>query len=176
MARIAPVAEEKAEPTAQEELRRQRLAHGRVTNMKLTLARSPLALSALMHWYPMHDSVAGFLGQRATTLFVHAISTETDCLVCSTFFRRMLIEAGENPDALELSETERAIVDYGRQLSRDANRVGDELFARLERFLTPKQIVELTAFGGLMIATNVFNNAIRVDLDEYLFVFRRKGC
>ncbi len=175
MARIAPIVEEQAAPAAREELTRQRLAHGRVTNMKLTLAHSPLALGALMQWYPIHDSVAAFLGPRATTLFVHAISAQTDCLVCSTFFRRILIEAGEDPDALTLSETERALVDYGRQLAVDANRVGDELYARLAKLLSPAQIVELTAFGGLMIATNVFNNALRVDLDEYLFAFRRKG-
>jgi len=174
VARIPPIAEQNAAPAAREELNRQRLAHGRVTNMKLTLAHSPLALSALMQWYPMHDSVAGFLGRRATTLFVHAISTETDCLICSTFFRRILVEAGENPDALALSETERALVDYGRRLAVDANQVSDELYARLATFLTPAQIVELTAFGGMMIATNVFNNALRVDLDEYLFAFRAR--
>ena len=33
-----------------------------------------------------------------------------------------------------------------------------ELFARLRSFLEPAQLVTLTAFGGLMIATNVFNN------------------
>ncbi len=131
MARIPPIAEQNAAPAAREELNRQRLAHGRVTNMKLTLAHSPLALSALMQWYPIHDSVAAFLGRRATTLFVHAISTETDCLICSTFFRRILVEAGENPDALALSETERALVDYGRRLAVDANQVSDELYARL---------------------------------------------
>ncbi len=174
MARIPPIAEQNAAPAAREELNRQRLAHGRVTNMKLTLAHSPLALSALMQWYPIHDSVAAFLGRRATTLFVHAISTETDCLICSTFFRRILVEAGENPDALALSETERALVDYGRRLAVDANQVSDELYARLATFLTPAQIVELTAFGGMMIATNVFNNALRVDLDEYLFAFRAR--
>jgi len=27
-------------------------------------------------------------------------------------------------------------------------------------------------FGGMMIATNVFNNALRVDLDDYLLPFR----
>src|SRR5208282_5226642 len=96
VARIPPIVEQNAAPAAREELNRQRLAHGRVTNMKLTLAHSPLALNVLMQWYPMHDSVAGFLGRRATTLFVHAISAETDCLVCSTFFRRILIESGEN--------------------------------------------------------------------------------
>jgi len=174
MSRVAPISEALAEPAAREELQRQRLAHGRVTNMKLTLAHSATALGALMQWYPLHDAVARFLGERATTLFVHAISAETDCLICSTFFRRLLIEVGEEPDALVLNETERAVVAYGRQLVVDANRVSDELYARLKSFLSPAEIVELTAFGGVMIATNVFNNALRVELDEYLEPFRRK--
>jgi hypothetical protein len=32
--------------------------------------------------------------------------------------------------------------------------------------------VALTAFGGLMVATNLFNNALRVDLDDYLQPYR----
>ena len=174
MSRVAPISEALADPAAREELQRQRLAHGRVTNMKLTLAHSPIALEALMQWYPLHDAVERFLGERATMLFVHAISAESDCLICSTFFRRLLIEAGEDPDSLKLNETERALVDYGRQLVVDANRVSDELYARLASFLKPAQIVELTAFGAIMIATNVFNNALHVDLDEYLQPFQRK--
>ena len=31
-----------------------------------------------------------------------------------------------------------------------------------------EQIVALTAFGALMVATNVFNNALDVELDGYL--------
>ena len=31
----------------------------------------------------------------------------------------------------------------------------------------------LTAFGAIMVATNVFNNALRVDLDEYLEPYRK---
>ena len=41
------------------------------------------------------------------------------------------------------------------------------------RGCTPEQIVALTAFGGMMIATNVFNNALQVDLDDYLQPFRK---
>src|SRR4051812_2256877 len=103
MSRISPVSIEQAAPESRLELQRQIAAHGRVTNMKCTLARSPAALAALMQWYPLYDAVVEFLGKRATTIFVHAISTETDCLVCSTFFRRWLSEQGENPDALALS-------------------------------------------------------------------------
>ena len=173
MARIQPLALETAPPASRAELERQIAAHGRVTNMKCTLAHAPAALAALMQWYDLHDVVRAFLGPRGTTLFVHAISTQTDCLICSTFFRRWLIESGEDPDALVLDEREAALVAYGRQLVVDANRVSDELYGRLASWLSAEQIVALTAFGGLMIATNVFNNALGVELDDYLQPFRR---
>ena len=175
MARIAPIDPGDAEPQARAELEAQLAAHGRLTNMKRTLAHSGPALHALMTWYPLRDRVAGFLGERATTLFAHAISARTDCLICSTFFRRILIEQGENPDALSLDDRERAVVDYGVQLALDANGVRDDLYDRLASFLKPPEILDLTAFGALMIATNVVNNALRVDLDEYLEPYRRQG-
>ncbi len=167
-ARIPPLEYESAGAASRAEYDRQKAAHGRVTNMKRTLGHSPTALAALMQWYPLQAEVAGFLGERAATLFVHAISSQTDCLICSTFFRRILIDSGEDPGSLKLDEKEEAVVDYGRQLAKDSNGVNDELYARLARFLKPAEIVALTAFGGMMIATNVFNNALRVDLDEYL--------
>jgi alkylhydroperoxidase family enzyme len=175
MARIQPLTVDTAGPQSRELLERQIAEHGRVTNMKCTLAHSPAALCAYMHWYDLHAEVVAFLGPRPTMLFVHAISSQTDCLICSTFFRRWLSEAGENPDALVVDDREQVLIDYGRQLARDANGVDDELFARLRAFLTPAQIATLTALGGLMIATNVFNNALKVDLDEYLFPYRKKA-
>ncbi len=141
--------------------------------MKRTLAHSPAALHALMQWYPLRDEVAAFLGDRATLLFAHAVSAGTDCLICSTFFRRLLVERGEDPDDLRTDDRERALVEYGRQLARDPNGVADALYARLAAFLRPDQLVTLTAFGGLMVATNLFNNALRVDLDDYLLPFRK---
>lgn len=76
------------------------------------------------------------------------------------------------PEALTLGERQRLLVAYGRQLARDPRGVGDELYASLAGEFTPPQIVALTAFGGLMIATNVFNDALRVDLDEGLARYR----
>jgi alkylhydroperoxidase family enzyme len=175
MARIPPLAYEEAPPAARPELDRQLARSGRLTNMKRTLAHSPVALGALMQWYALRDEVAPFLGERLTTLFAHAISAQTDCLICSTFFRRLLTQSGEDPDRLALDAREQAAVDYGRQLARDPNGVTDKLFERLSAFLSPEQIVSLTAFGGLMVATNLVNNALRVDLDEYLWPFRKPG-
>src|SRR5262245_15099658 len=173
MARVPPLTPETAAPAARRELERQIAEHGRATNMKRTLAHSPAALHAYMLWYDLYAEASGFLGKRAATLFVYAISTQTDCLICSTFFRRWLTDAGENPDALSLDERDRDLVEFGQQLARDANGVSDELFARLRRHLEPAQLVTLTAFGGLMVATNLFNNALKVDLDDYLVPYRK---
>jgi alkylhydroperoxidase family enzyme len=175
MARISPLQEEGAHPESRAALDQIRTAHGRVTNMKRTLARSPVALRALMTWYDLRDEVVPFLGERPTTLFAHAISAETDCLVCSTFFRRLLVDAGEDPEALRLDDWEQTIVAYGRQLAVDPHGVSDELYGRLAARLEPDQIVALTAFGGLMVATNLFNNALQVDLDDYLHAYRQGG-
>ncbi|HEX7878636.1 MAG TPA: hypothetical protein VF720_04470 [Candidatus Eisenbacteria bacterium] len=174
MARIAPIEYDAASAETRRGYDEQIAAHGRVTNMKRTLGHSPVAFRALMEWYPLEEAVASFLGQRRTRLFAHAISAETDCLVCSTFFRRILVDLGENPDRLELDERDRVIVDYGRQVAVDSNKVSDDLYARLAAFLAPAQIVTLTTFGALMIATNVFNNALQVDLDDYLAPYRRE--
>ena len=42
------------------------------------------------------------------------------------------------------------------------------MFSELKKFFTDEQIVTLTAFAGLMIATNLINNVLKVDLDGYL--------
>jgi alkylhydroperoxidase family enzyme len=174
MARIEPLQDSDPEitPDSRAAIGAIQAAHGRTTNMKRTLARSPVALRSLMTWYDLRAEVVPFLGDRLTTLFAHAISAGTDCLICSTFFRRILIDAGEDPDDLRLDDWEQVVVAFGRQLAVDPHGVSDELFGRLAARLRADQIVALTAFGGLMVATNLFNNAIRVDLDEYLYAYR----
>src|SRR4051812_37455883 len=168
MARIPPVDETSAPADSRELAAAHAATGGRMTNMKWTLAHSPVALDALLQWYPLHDVVAPLLGERRTWLFCHAISTESDCLICSTFFRRLLIDAGEDPASLALDELDELIVDLGRRLADDPHSVDDELFARLETRFAPPEIVSLIAFGAMMVATNVFNDAIGVELDGYL--------
>jgi alkylhydroperoxidase family enzyme len=172
MARISPLTLEEAPPATYDEWDRQVIAHGRMTHMKRTLARSPVALETYMRWYPLKDEVEKFLGPRLTLLFAHAISTETDCLICSTYFRRHLVETGEDPDDLKLDERDEDIVALGRQIAKDPHGVDDELYQRACRHLDAEGLVAVTAFAGLMVATNIFNNTLRVDLDSYLDNFR----
>ena len=175
MPRIHPVEYAEATPAvraAHDEVIRE---HGRITNMKRTLLRSPPAFHALMEWYVLRDTVQPFLGERLTNLFAHAISTENDCLICSTFFRRILLASGEDPDRFALDEREEAVVEFGRQLAKPFARVPDALFGRLAATFTDEQILALTAFGAMMVASNVFNNALDVELDGYLEPYEKSG-
>ena len=172
MSRIPPVDETSAPPASRELAAEHAATGGRMTNMKWTLAHSPVALDALLQWYPLHDRVAPVLGERRTWLYCHAISAQSDCLICSTFFRRLLADAGEDPDAPALDELDELVVELGRRLADDPHTVDDELYARLAERFDAAQIVELVAFGAMMVATNVFNDALAVDLDGYLEPYR----
>ena len=176
MARIRPVDPKAATPE-------QRAAHdegvrryGRMTNMKRTLLHSLPSYDALMEWYPLRDAVEPFLGKRLATIFSHAISADTDCLICSTFFRRILIDDGEDPDVLSLDAREQLVVDFGRALAAPGSRVPDALYDRLSAEFTNEQIVAFTAFGAMMLATNVVNNALEVDLDGYLEPYTKRAA
>jgi alkylhydroperoxidase family enzyme len=175
MPRIRPVGREAADPAQAAAYDETVRTQGRITNMKRTLLHSMPAFRALMEWYPLRDTVEPFLGERLTTIFAHAISSDTDCLICTTFMRRLLIDSGEDPENFSLNEREQLVVDFGRCLAQPFARVPDELYARLSAEFSDDQIVALTAFGALMLATNVFNNALEVDLDEYLEPYVAKG-
>lgn len=144
----------------------------RMTNMKNTLAHDRRAFDALMTWYPLFDAISEFLGRRRAELLSHAISVKKDCLVCSTYFRRHLIERGEDPDDLVLDEEDELIVAFGQQFADDPHAIGDELYGRLAARYDDRQIVLLNAFSALMVATNYFNDALQVPLDAVLEPYR----
>jgi alkylhydroperoxidase family enzyme len=174
MPRIRPVNPETASPEIREAHAKALQRFGRVTNMKATLLHSLPAFDALMTWYDLRETVQSFLGDRLTDLFSHAISAGTDCLICSTYFRRALIDAGVNPDEVALDDREQVVVEFGQCLAKPFSRVPNELHARLAALFTDEEVVALTAFGAMMVATNVVNNALEVDLDDYLLDYRKK--
>jgi alkylhydroperoxidase family enzyme len=172
--RIDPIDYENAPPAVKSAHDQHARSVGRITNMKRTLLRSLPAFDALMTWYDLRNAISPVLGDRLTTVFAHAVSAETECLICSTFFRRILTESGEDPDHLVLDDREAAVVAYGRCLGQSPFRVSEEVFAPLRRYFGEDELVTLTAFGALMVATNVINNALEVPLDEYLEPYRRE--
>src|SRR3954454_9390353 len=146
MTRITP-ADPATAPEASRALAGAHEATGaRMTNMKWTAARSPETLAMLLTWYPLFDRIAAFLGERRAQLLAHAISDRNECLICSTYFRRVLIEAGEEPGALELDAEDELIIALGRTLAEDPHGVDGELHEQLAGRYSEQQIVELVGF------------------------------
>ncbi|TBW38973.1 hypothetical protein EYW49_07535 [Siculibacillus lacustris] len=145
--------------------------HGRVTHMKRTLLHAVPAFDALMTWYPLFDAVKAVVGERAALFFAHAISAANHCLICDTFFVKILRDRGLDPANLVYDATEDLLVRFGRALVADGGRVPDALLGEVKASFGEADLVLLTGFASLMIATNLINTALRVPLDEYLYAY-----
>ncbi|GAB3952308.1 hypothetical protein GCM10028805_34090 [Spirosoma harenae] len=173
MPRIEPLLVDEATPNVQAAFD----AHvtdypgSRITNMKATLGRSLLAFQVYMQWYPLYEEVKKTLGDRLAYLYAHAISEGSNCPLCTTFFRRIIIDNGEQPENLQLTDHEQKVVDFGSAIAQNKGEISDDLYAPMANQFTEHQLVILIAFAGQMIATNVFNNVLEVNIDEYLYPY-----
>jgi alkylhydroperoxidase family enzyme len=165
---------EQADQNVRREYEDQTAKHGGITNMKRTLLHNVSAFHAYMEWYTLRDLIVPFIGERALSLFAYAISTANDCLICSTFFRKILIDSGDDPDHPVLSDTEKFLMDLGHAMSRDPRNIPPALYDKLKELFSTEEVVLLIAFAGIMSATNFFNTVAKVPLDDILYKFVKK--
>ena len=142
--------------------------HAKITNMKATLGHSKVAFEAYMQWYPLYEEVKKITGERLAYLFAYAVSYAADCPLCTTFFRKIIIDAGEQPEDFEVNEQEQHLLTFGSALAKNKGLIKDEIFDAVKTVYTDEQMVVLIAFAGQMIATNIFNNVIDTEIDDYL--------
>lgn len=141
---------------------------GQITNMKRTLLHSVPAFKVMMEWYTLRDEAAKFLAELDVSFFCYAISSQNHCHICSTFFRKILKDANIDFEHFAFNPLQQSLVDYGQALVTKPKNIGDEIFAELKKHFNEEQIVLLTAFGAMMIATNLINDSLQVELDGYL--------
>ncbi|BBI31635.1 carboxymuconolactone decarboxylase family protein [Cohnella abietis] len=168
---IEPIIYENASQEAKVEYERQYRITGTVTNTSKTLLHHVPSYRVYEEWYTLRGGLLKFISNRALVVFAHAISQEGKSVLNTSSFRKSLTDRGEDPDELFLDDEEQALELYGRQLVKDPNSVSDTLFAHLSQYYSQTQIVALTAFAGQTIAVNVFNSALRIELDDYLLHF-----
>jgi hypothetical protein len=124
-----------------------------------------------MQWYPLYEEVKKVVGDRAAYLFAFAISSGSNCPLCTTYFRKVIIENKENPEDLQLSEREELMLNFGSEIANNKGTVSDELYAKIKAVYSEGDIITLVGFAGIMIATNIFNNTLEVEGDTYLAPF-----
>jgi alkylhydroperoxidase family enzyme len=159
----------------------QRAAHddelrlrGRMTNMKRTLLHSPVALRVYGEWFALRGELEPVIGDRALFIFAHAISKAGQSLTGATFMRRALIQMGIDPDALVLSQEELALVHFGAAIAHDPNHVEDDAWAPLKARYNEKTLVDLVAFAGIQVATNLFMSVVGTRFDAELLQFAER--
>ncbi len=141
---------------------------GKITNMKRTLLHNVPAFRVLMEWYTLRDEAAKFLCELDISFFCYSISSQNNCHICSTFFRKILKDENIDFESFAFSPIQQTLVNYGRAMVENPKNISDELFAELKNHFDEEQIVVLTAFGAMMIATNLINDTLKVELDGYL--------
>ena len=143
-------------------------SQGKLTNMKQALLQDYATYDAFMGWYTSWGRLVEIIGEKAATIYAHAVSTTNGCLLCSLFFISDLKALGLNPDELSLDEKEEVLVDLAQQIVKDPTSVSDEVFEKLKSFFSDSEIVAIVGFATQMIATNNFNSVLKIDVDERL--------
>lgn len=162
---------ETASPAVKAEYDDQIAKHGRITNMKRTMLHDVQTFKTYMDWYTLYDELKPVFGDRALSIFSYAISTGNDCLICGMFFRKILIDNGEDPANLQLNETEQLLLDFGVQITKNPHAIDEEIYRKLREKYDDRVLTQLVGFAGIMYATNLFNTVARVPLDDVLYSY-----
>ncbi|MCL1949685.1 MAG: hypothetical protein FWF59_08140 [Turicibacter sp.] len=168
MNRVSQINYSKAPETVQKEHDFHIENVGKMTNMKRTLLNNIPTFRVMMEWYTMKDEAKKFLNDLEIYFLCYTISSENECAICSLFFVKLLQEQGIDHRNFEFNARQQALVDYGRAIGKNPKSISDEVFAALKKEFTEEQIVVITGFAAMMVATNLINHVLEVDVDgEY---------
>ena len=164
MPRIAPVNLTDLPPEAQAAVDEHLRQGYRLTNEKLTLLHNATAFEALeAQSYAVDRELQRLVGKRAADFFEYAISVENDCIVCTTYFGKLLRSMGiEDFEGFAFTPEEELMIEYGRAIVKNPKRIPEELFERLRAAFDEETLVVMTTMAVFMIANNVFNDALQV--------------
>ncbi len=165
MPRITPLTPAEASPEAQAAVEEHLRQGYRLTNEKKTLLYNAAAFEALeVRSYAVDRELQRLVGKRAADLFEYAISVQNDCIVCTTYFGKLLRNMGITDfDSFDFTPEETLMIEYGRAVARNPKQIPDELFARLKAVFDDETIVVMTTMAVFMIANNIFNDALQVE-------------
>ena len=175
MAELSPIEYATASQDIRAEHDRELALRGRMTNMKRILLNSPAAHRIYAEWFTLRDLLKSTLDDRAIWLLSLAISEACHAEIPVTFFRRALIDSGLDPEAVTPNKDEALLIAFGKAIATNSNAVSDAIWDALKARYGETVLVNLVAFAGIMVATTVFSNAVRVDLDPELEPYRKKA-
>jgi hypothetical protein len=133
------------------------------------------AISPFTEWYQLRDELVPRIGERAFSLFAHAICEESGGVATSARFRKTLVESGNDVDNPQVTETEQLLIEWGRLIALDPHGIALERYPQFERAFSPQLRLSLVSFAGIMLATNIVRAVGRLPVPAELLPFRAPG-
>ncbi|HZS83151.1 MAG TPA: carboxymuconolactone decarboxylase family protein [Stellaceae bacterium] len=172
MARVRDIGAEELPAEARAIYERFTAQYGPFRNQVAVFAHYPPAVTHLMGLL-LEMRASGGLKRRHLELALVAVSKLNECHYCVAHHRPMLMVEGLSAAGVdrlldyeghpELDETDRLVVEYAVAVTRNANRIRDEMFERLRRHFDESQIVQLTLRIALCGFFNRFNDALQIE-------------
>ena len=115
------------------------------------------------------------LNKRHIKIAIVAVSAVSRCDYCIAHYAPRLVQLGLSAatidyfldiDCPELDDIDRLVHDFAVQVTKDHNRVTDDLFNQLKVHLDEAQVVELTFRITLCTFFNKFNDVMQLEMED----------
>lgn len=175
MVRIKPLSKEEVRGEVKETFDAMGKKFGMIPNLFATIAHYPKALKPLLDLYQA-ISKESTIEPKLQELVNLEVSKINRCHYCLVHHTQMAKAYGVKDEQLKsweagklegvFSDKEKTVIEYARQVTKDAEGVPEDLFKRLNSYFTESEIVNLTLIIGMMNVFNRFNGALGVELEK----------
>lgn len=177
MARISYINEDdKISKEVLEAFERMKEKRGKVTNIYKALAHKPEILKTIGPFVAAVQK-PDEIDQRLKERIILRVSKLNNSQYCCNaheqisskmgFTRDEIDEIFSDPETADISERQKAALRYAEALTLNPGNIPDKVFDELRKYFNESQIVEITALAALYNMINRFNEALKLDPEEY---------
>ena len=176
MARVTYIEEDTTEnPVIREAFERMRIKRGKVTNIYKAFAHKPDIL-ATMGPFVAAVQRPDELDPKLKERIILRVSMLNQSAYCTHAHEQISAKMGftqdeiaemADPTTARISAAEKAALKYAEEMTLSPGNIQDRTYEELAGHYSESQIVEITAIAALYNMINRFNEALKLDPEEY---------
>jgi uncharacterized peroxidase-related enzyme len=176
MARVKYIEEETTDnPVIKEAFERMRKKRGKVTNIYKALAHKPSILSTIGPFVAAVQQPEELDPKLKERIILRVSKLNRSAYCCHAHeqisskmgFTKGEIDEMNDPAGANINDAEKAALNYAEALTRNPGSIPDQVFDELRKYYSDSQVVEITMIAALYNMINRFNEALKLDPEEY---------
>lgn len=176
MARVKYIEEETTDnPVIKESFERMRKKRGKVTNIYKALAHKPSILSTIGPFVAAVQQPEELDAKLKERIILRVSKLNRSAYCCHAHeqisakmgFTPEQITEMNDPSIAQISAAEKAALNYAEALTLNPGSIPDKVFEELRKYYSDSQVVEITMIAALYNMINRFNEALKLDPEEY---------